>query len=153
MSRDKSICAWKRIRGADVLFQIRIALDRPHTTQELLLRPLLRHVNVGLGAIAPEPDLVVGLFGNVHAEVEEELRDDVEVRVLVSHVAQSQQADLLALVNLLALLPVVDGEPAPAGHLHGIGRIERVALVGSGAGNGGGDGLGLQGHVSGEDGF
>ena len=135
----------RTLRLEDLLLQLLVALYRPRTTQELLLRSLLYHVDVGLGAISPHPYLVVRFLGDVHAKVEEELRDGVEIRVHVSHVAQSQQPDLLALVDLLAFLPVVDGEAVPSGHLHGFGGIERVAHIGGGSGGGGGDGLALHG--------
>lgn len=56
----------------------------------------------------------------MHTEVVEEVRDGLDVGMHVSHVAQSNQLDVLAFVDLLAFHPLVEGHLLPAGVLQRI---------------------------------
>lgn len=90
-----------------VLLQLGVALDRPRTPQVLLLRTFLYHIYVRLGTVPPPPDLVVSLLDDMHAKIVEEIGDGLDVGMHVPHVTQPNQLDLLALVDLLAVHPLV----------------------------------------------
>jgi len=88
------------------LFEVRVALDLVRPAEELF-GPLLRVVHVLIRPVTAIPPPVVGRLDQVHSKVGEEGRDLVEVRVLVPHVAQLDEADLLGRVDIVGLSPLV----------------------------------------------
>ena len=102
-----------------VLLQLLYAFDLEGAAQELL-RPLLTVVYVMIWSVTPEPFLCVGLLRDVHAEVwlyeyiintsmehlaSEERRDDLEIWMLIPHVRELHDLDLLRPIDTSCLLP------------------------------------------------
>jgi hypothetical protein len=126
-----SLLIW--IKGErNALLQLRETLHLERAAQELLL-PLLRVVDVLVGPVAAVPDaLAVGaLLGDVHPEVAQENRDLLQVGVLVPHMRQLDQLDLLRGIDATRLAPF--GEAGAAG---GGGVLDVVGDLGAAGGGG-----------------